>query len=359
MQKPALPSGFTVALVLACVLVACDSGPTSPSVPLPPPAGTPGGSVLLSWLEITGPATVAPDSTEQFRAIAHYSDSTTRDVTNDANWQSSDVSVLSISATGLATARERGEATITARFQDRSSVKGGVMVLPPGTYRVMGFVRDAGVPVMGARVEVASGSAQGLGVTADGAYKLYGVAGDVELRARKEGYRENTQRLRITGHQVVDFHLELSVPREEVAGRYTLTIAAAEDCRAALPEAARARTYTTVLVQKGAVLEGTLEGAEFYVESYGTLNRFSGTVQPERVTIRFNPPFDYFFYLPDVLERLTTPTSTYLAIVGDVVTTASGGRRSGALNGVIETMDSSFRRIVSCRSRNHQFVLSR
>ena len=119
------------------------------------------------------------------------------------------------------------------------------------------------------------------------------------------------------------------------------------------------RTYTAILVQRGATLDGTLEGAEFYVESYGTLNRFSGLVQPDRVTFRLSPPFDYIFYLPDVLERLTTPTSTYLAIVGDAVTTESNGRRSGALNGVIETMDGSFRRLVSCRSRNHQFVLTR
>jgi hypothetical protein len=113
------------------------------------------------------------------------------------------------------------------------------------------------------------------------------------------------------------------------------------------------------VAQKGATLDGTLEGAEFYADTYGTLNRFSGTVQPDRVTFRMSPPFDYIFYLPDVLERLTTPTSTYLAIVGDVVTTAANGRRSGTFNGVIETMDERFRRLVSCRSRSHQFVLTR
>ena len=359
MPKPALTTGLTTAVVLAWVLAACDKGPTGPSTPLPPPGSPPGAPGTLASIEITGPATVAPQATGQFRAIARYSDSTTRDVTTEASWLSSDTSVLSISATGLAAGLERGEATITASFEGRISVKGGVMVLPEGTYRVTGLVRDAGLPVMGARVEVISGAAQGLGVNANGDYRLYGVAGDVELRATKEGYRENTQRLRITGHQAVNFNLELSAPRDVVAGGYTLTIAAADECRSALPEEARLRTYTAVLTQTGAVLGGTLEGAEFFHDSFGALNRFSGAVQPNQVTFRFSAPFDYYFYLPEVLERLTTPTSTYLAIVGDVITTESSGRRSGALNGVIETMNATFRRLASCRSRSHQFVLSR
>ena len=92
------------------------------------------------------------------------------------------------------------------------------MVLPQGTYRVSGVVRDAGLPVMGARVEVAGASAQGLSGTPHGEYRLYGVAGDVELRATREGYRENTKRLLITDHQVVNFDLELSASRARARG---------------------------------------------------------------------------------------------------------------------------------------------
>lgn len=311
-------------------------------------------------VEITGPATVPPGGTEQFTAIARYSDGTAPEVTTEAIWQSADVSVLSVSPTGVVTGHSRGEASLTVVFRGRSSVKSGVMVLPPNTYRVSGVVRDAGLPVPDARVEVASGPDQGLSasVTATGTYRLYGVAGDVELRATRAGYRDDTKRLRITNHQVVDFELGLFGPREVVAGSYTLTISAAEECREGLPEAARVRTYTAVVTQDGALLNGTLEGATFFVESYGTLNRFTGTVQPNQVTFRLGPRFRDS-YLPDVVERLTTPTSTYLAIVGDVVTTESGGRRSGALNGVIETFDASFRQLVSCRSGNHQFELSR
>ena len=102
MQTPASATRWILALVLAWVLVACEGGPAGPSTPNPPPPGSP-APVTLTTFEITGPATVAPDSTEQFRAMALYSDSTTRDVTSEASWLSTDASVLSISATGLAT----------------------------------------------------------------------------------------------------------------------------------------------------------------------------------------------------------------------------------------------------------------
>ena len=69
------------------------------------------------------------------------------------------------------------------------------------------------------------------------------------------------------------------------------------------------RTYTAVLAQKGATLNGTLEGAEFHVASYGTLNRFTGTVQPDRVTFRMSAFYYYYSYLPGVVERLATPTT--------------------------------------------------
>jgi hypothetical protein len=119
------------------------------------------------------------------------------------------------------------------------------------------------------------------------------------------------------------------------------------------------RTYTAVLTQTGPAVSATLEGAEFYAQPQGQSNHFNGIVQPHQVTFRLGAPFDYYFYLPEVLERLPTPTSVYLAIVGDAVTTESNGRRSGSLDGVIETMDVNFRRVASCRSRNHQFLLTR
>ena len=161
MQKTTLPVGVTTALVMAWVLIACNDGPTRPSVVIPRPASPPGGVTLVS-VEITGPATVPPGGTEQFTAIARYSDGTAPEVTTEAIWQSADVSVLSVSPTGVVTGHSRGEASLSVVFRGRSSVKSGVMVLPPNTYRVSGVVRDAGLPVPDARVEVASGPDQGL-----------------------------------------------------------------------------------------------------------------------------------------------------------------------------------------------------
>ena len=55
MQKLALATHSTMALVLAWVLVACEGGPARPSGIVPPPPGSP-GPVSLTTFEITGPA---------------------------------------------------------------------------------------------------------------------------------------------------------------------------------------------------------------------------------------------------------------------------------------------------------------
>jgi hypothetical protein len=158
MWKSALVTGLTLTLALAWMLAGCDKSPTGP---FRPPQSVPSGPAALTTFLITGPAAVAPEGTEQFRAMARYSDGTTRDVTTEASWQSSEATVLSISPAGLATGKMRGEATLTALFESRAAVKGGVMVLPPGTYRVSGVIRDSGHPVSGVRVEVVAGSGTG------------------------------------------------------------------------------------------------------------------------------------------------------------------------------------------------------
>jgi uncharacterized protein YjdB len=77
-------------------------------------------------LTVTAPATVtsiavtpatstfAAGATQQFTATAQYSNDTSADVTSSATWKSSDTSVATVSAGGLATAENAGSATITA-----------------------------------------------------------------------------------------------------------------------------------------------------------------------------------------------------------------------------------------------------
>jgi hypothetical protein len=223
----------------------------------------------------------------------------------------------------------------------------------------------------GARVEVTAGTGQGLTRTTsapspqtpfeNGGYRLYGVSGDIEVRVTRDGYQEQQKSLQVTGHQRLDFDLILSRPRDQVAGTYTLTVAAAAECRVSLPEEAGTRKYTAVLRQDGPRLTATLEGATFALVTGRPLNSFAGAVEPNRVVFHLNEFYEYYNYLPDVLEQLTTPT--FLAISGSAVTTITSSGLTGTLDGPIETLQLTssgrYQRIAACDSPAHQFVLSR
>ncbi len=356
MERFHLLTGCAIALALAALLGACDDGPTRPSQP----TGTPTVPVTVTGLEIAGPSTVPPGESAQFTATAHMSDGSTRNVTNEAVWRTGNQSVLTISSTGLATGRERGEASVEVSASGRTAVKNDVIVVPAGTYRLIGTVRDADIPVWGAQVEVTAGTGQGL--AASGAfYRLYGVTGDIEVRVTADGYQEQKKRLQVTSHQTLDFELILSRPRADASGNYTLTVTTASECHAALPADARIRTYTAVVRQHGPSLTVTLEGSKFFVQGSRTFNSFGGTVEPSRVTFRLSAWDDYYGYDPDVLEQLTD--TTLLAVSGWAETTVSSGRLLGKLSGAIDTLqinpEGGFRRIASCRSTGHQFVFSR
>lgn len=198
-------------------------------------------------------------------------------------------------------------------------------------------------------------------MTANGSYVLYGVAGDIEVRVTRDGYQEQRKSLQVTGHQRLDFDLILSRPRDEIAGTYILAVTASNECQARLREEARKRTYTALVTQTGPRLTVTLQGATFYAERGRTFNSFSGIVEPHRVTFQPIEPFDYYIYFvyPDVLEQLT-PT-TWFFFGGSAATAVSRDGLSGTLNGAIGTSEGlpTSRSIVSCRSSEHGFTLSR
>ncbi|QDU58119.1 hypothetical protein Pan181_43450 [Aeoliella mucimassa] len=70
-------------------------------------------------------------TTQQFVAIANYSDGSTRDVTNLAVFSSNNDSVAKLDGAGIATSGARGEAFVMARF-DTHTVGSQVIVLPDG-----------------------------------------------------------------------------------------------------------------------------------------------------------------------------------------------------------------------------------
>jgi hypothetical protein len=347
---------FAVALAL---MTACDRSPTHPG---------PGPSV--SRLEVTGPSAVPPGETAQFQATAHFPNGTSRNVTGEAAWHSSNVSVIALSSGGVATARNRGEANVQVSFSGLFRTL-PVLVLPAGTFRLAGRVTEAGAStefIRDARVEAMDGTGPPLVTTTgnDGRFRLYGVSANPEVRVTREGYEPHVQRLLLADHDTLNVELTLTRPREDLSGRYTLTITAAPDCGAALPDQARSRTYTATVSQAFSRLSVTLSDAIFF-GGPGTLqNRFTGSNDGERVTFSLWDGYfsSYYSYSPDVIEQITP--ELFLVPMGSVTGTPSTSGVSGRLDGVIEVREgtgtgpsSGLKTIATCRSADHRFVLER
>lgn len=386
MHTPGTVRRISTALAVTGLLAGCDKAPTTPTAsPLAatPPAGTGPATIRV---EISGPDSLPPGEMAEFSATAFFADGSTRDVTTAGAWESFDSTVLSISATGLATAHRTGGAHIRASFGGIQSRQKQVLVLSAGTFKVGGYVEEDGeVPVPEARVEVISGPAAGLFAMTyrfpgGGSYTLFGLSGDTEFRVTKEGYQPLVRTVRVAEQeQRIDFELTPLIPRAVVSGTYTMTITAASECRSKLSEAARTRTYTAVVTQDGARVETTLTGANFFSADGHTYNKFTGAVELERVlfvlrNLVIGDPLgdtdpDHTGF-SDLFEQLTP--STFLAVSGMADTTVSAAGLAGALNNgagwpkaeiaTVERIGAGpldWRITASCRSTGHQFVLSR
>src|SRR5262245_45213309 len=214
---------IVLATLLGGALVSCDKSPTRPT---PPPSGgspTPTPSAVVQSLRIEGPTQVPPGETAQYTATGQMSDGSTRDMTSSVTWRSPDSGVLSITSSGAATAGRVGQVSISASANNRGASL-QVLVMPPNTYRLTGVVREAGLPIAGATVEVVR-SPTPLSSTTDGGgtYRLFGVAGDVEIRASKNGYNERVNRLIVSSNTSSDFELS-QARRADVFGSYELTM---------------------------------------------------------------------------------------------------------------------------------------
>lgn len=265
-------SYFTLAsvVVVAAVLPSCGSNPSTPSQ-------------QPFTVRVSGPSTIAPGTSAQLSALAAlYTSPPTAppiDVSATAVWHSSDTSILTVSASGLATAIQSGTVTVTATY---SGVKGSqeIVVVPAGTFRLSGYVQGFGSALGGALVQVTTGVGTGLStLTNSGGYNLYGVAGAVQVTVSKDAYVTTTQPVTVTSNTTyLNFDLApVNVPRS-VAGTYTLIITADPGCATtgtgALPSIGRQRQYTATILEKENQLQVNLSDAHFiqYLNSfYGTL----------------------------------------------------------------------------------------
>jgi hypothetical protein len=325
--------------------------------------------VSLVRIEAIGPASIPPGQSVQLTVNAVKSDGSAEAVTDGVQWSSSKRGVLDVSASGVARGVTNGEATVTVRYQGRSSTK-HVFVLPDGTFRLSGRMTDTGVGLGNGRLEVIAGTGEGLRTLTNGAgdYALYGVAGRVRLHAAKEGYANRIEEVDVADHHTVGFEMVLERPRADLQGTYTLTLEAGA-CSASgpLPDIARRRSYIADVTQQGPQLTVRLRGADFIVTG-GHGDGFTGFADPDgRVTFSMNQQGQYYYYYYfsttsfDVLERLSA--SSALGVDGSVIAQDSGSGIFGTFSGgfwVTTSTTPPFGAFAAtCHSGRHRFELRR
>lgn len=340
------------ATVLGLLSTGCDKD--SPTAPDP-------GRVTR--LEVTGPESIAPSGTGQFRVTAHTLNGVGRDVTSEASWDSEDTSIVTLAPDGRATGGLRGETYVRAAFSGVTGLS-RVMVLPSGTFKLSGRVLDADLGVADARVEVTAGSATGLWTsTRDGNYALYGVSGTTEVSVTKEGYHTHVERLDVNRHVVHSLSLALIAPRWDPSGTYTMTVTAGPECRDALPQDARSRTYAaSIVVTSGGRYAGiSFPGAQFQSTNWWFWQDVR--IDSDSLTLE---AYDDHNYGPALVERLSP--SRYFVVEGtNDLARAKLFRSPTGLEGLLDATISivegpsyfSGSRVGTCRSVNHRVTFSR
>jgi len=351
-----LLSAVALGLCICC-------GSDEPRTPVSPSAGMPVDNVVS--IEITG-ATRLTSIAEVSRlaAMARFVSGATRDVSAESSWRSADPSVAAVTASGALTAIAPGRTAVFVQYQ-RLSVSHAVTVLPTGTFVITGHVFEPGnVAVFGARVEVVGGAQAGRAAMADfnGAYELYGIGGDVTLRATKSEYMPGTVSASVSADRVVDFELAPNVAPIMLAGTYRATFSSGSTCAANLPEDLRSRTFTATVRQSAARVDVEFSGAEFAVNPRdGRGKGFSAVLHGS--SLQFTIGDTYYGYFEDLVEQVGP--STFLSVNGFTTATATTSETSGILKGTIAVWDAPNgfyapgKRLASRCAGDHPFSFAR
>ena len=186
--------------------------PQTPTGPTLPPLPT----LPVTQVTVVSPSGSAkPGDTAQFQATATLSNGTSRTVTSQAAWESSDTSIATVTNTGVVTALAPGEAEIRATYQDVTGIaRFPIADTPPAptTFSVSGTIRDAGssTPIAGATVTVKNAPAFALS-DAKGQYRVNGMrAGTITLRVVKAGYEAAETPVVVSGDTVADVTMRKS-----------------------------------------------------------------------------------------------------------------------------------------------------
>jgi hypothetical protein len=278
-----------------------------------------------------------------YTATAKINDGSSADFTQKVQWSAVPASVLTISDKGQATGLTVGDATIRATVPGYPSVTAmfPTVVLPPDTYRLVGKVLESGLPVATAAVVILSGVGAGVSATTDaaGEYRVYGVAGPIQVKVTKAGYDDLVKTFTAVQNDVLDFpdaHQTAGIP--SLTGTYTLTVTADPACAtyssrafAGLPaDFLQPRSYAVSVTQDGPTVTVTLTGGAIVPQD----NHFTGRIGPD--SIDFSIGWGYFGYgLDDGVAEQVSATQTFV-FGGQLHGQRSGSTITARLDGALE-----------------------
>jgi hypothetical protein len=262
------------------------------------------------------------------------------------------------------TGHATGDATIKVSLLNCCAASITLLVLPPDTYRLVGTVLESNAPLYGATVTVLKGTGAGLSVTTNGSggYRLYGVAGPIQIKVRKPGYDDIVKTFTVTQNDTLDFpEAHQTAPIPSLAGSYTLTLTADPACVSGAPGLfgflQNPRSYSASITQDGPALTVTLSDSSVLTRA----NRFSGRVKPDGVDFVIGDGYVGYGIDDGVSEQLSS--TEVFTFGGSASASISGSTMAGTLNGTLEiysvTPPGIYHPSGSCPAFQHQLALTR
>jgi hypothetical protein len=225
-------------------------------------------------------------------------------------------------------------------------------------------VTESGGGLPDAIVEVIAGTGKGLTATtgSGGGFALYGVAGEVVLESRLDGFESGRRTVVVTAHsQSVDLELRPAVEPADLRGDWRLTLTASPGCMPAVPPDASSRAYNVTIGQTGTALQIEVHGLPVANPAFGF--KLSGSVVARRVTISI-PWSDYYygFRLYAIVEMLQP--GRFLGITGTARGEHLGASVAGGFDGHFalysnESAGGVRNQLLSCQRDDHSFRLDR
>ena len=341
------------ALIVSCAACHGKQSPTAPTVASSAPPAR-----ALKSAYIDGPTSIPPGGTAQFRYMKVYTNGMTEDATSDVSWISNNPRVLTIDRGGLATGVGRGSASVIAVSGIAPSRF--VLVLEDGTFRLTGQVNEDGLPVTDVLITVTRGVGQGLVATTGfgGQYALFGVAGDVELRASHDGYAPVTQSIVVTGNTTApDFSIhEVSGP-PDLSGDWTMSVTRSTACQSASD--ITSRSYRATISQFGAKATMTL-ASDALSKPVAVVVHVTNT----EIDFTLDEFVDYYSTLNPTYALLEAlDGQRYLGMAGLAHLVGSTRLLTGALRGSWDlysgTTYAASKLVASCYNAEHPVTLAR